>query len=81
VTAEERGERVHVFADELIRKGVDANYPDSIAWPSIGLPDDYLPLIAPPLRAFISEGKRTVAHGGICIEEAIVPFVTMKRFA
>jgi hypothetical protein len=81
VTAEERGERVHVFADELLRKNVGTNYPGSIAWPSIGLPDDYLPLIAPPLRAFITEGKRTVAHGGICIEEAIVPFVTITRSA
>ena len=81
VTAEERGERVHVFTDELLRKNVGDNYPGSIVWPSIGLPDDYLPLIAPPLRAFISQGKRTVAHGGICIEEAIVPFVTITRSA
>lgn len=44
-----------------------------------GLPEDYLALIAPCLRAFIGEGKRTVAHGGICIEEAIVPFVTITR--
>lgn len=79
VTADERGERVHVFSDEQLRKNVSANYPGSIEWPSIGLPDDYLALIAPPLRAFISEGKRTVAHGGICIEEAIVPFVTITR--
>jgi hypothetical protein len=79
VTADERGERVHVFSDEQLRKNVSANYSGSIEWPSIGLPDDYLALIAPPLRAFISEGKRTVAHGGICIEEAIVPFVTITR--
>jgi len=53
----------------------------SALWPSIGLPDDYFALIAPPLRAFIGEGKRTVAHGGICIEEVIVPFVTVVRSA
>lgn len=79
VTADERGERVHVFQDARLRTKVGADYPGSIIWPSIGLPDDYLALIAPPLRAFIGEGKRTVAHGGICIEEAIVPFVTMTR--
>jgi hypothetical protein len=50
------------------------------AWPNIGLPDNYLALIAPPLRAFIGEGKRTVAHGGICIEETIVPVITVTRF-
>jgi hypothetical protein len=33
-------------------------------------------LIAPPGRAFIGERRRTVAHGGTCIEEVVVPFVT-----
>jgi len=78
-TADERGERVHVFSNAILRANVATNYAGSIIWPNIGLPDDYLALIAPPLRAFIGEGKRTVAHGGICIEEAIVPFVTVTR--
>jgi PglZ domain len=78
-TADERGERVHVFSDALLRSNVAEKYPGSLEWPCIGLPEDYLALIAPPLRAFIGEGKRTVAHGGICIEEAIVPFVTIAR--
>ena len=80
-TADERGERVHVFPDTLLRPSVAAKYQGSIEWPNIGLPDNYLALIAPPLRAFIGEGKRTVSHGGICIEEAIVPFVTVTRSA
>jgi hypothetical protein len=80
-TAEERGERVHVFPDALLRSSVAAKYQGSVEWPNIGLPDNYLALIAPPLRAFIGEGKRTVAHGGTCIEEAIVPFVTVLRSA
>jgi hypothetical protein len=80
-TAGERGERVHVFPDALLRSSVAAKYPGTIEWPNIGLPDNYLALIAPPLRAFIGEGKRTVAHGGICIEEVIVPFITVTRSA
>ena len=78
-TADERGERVHVFSDALLRANVADKYPGSLQWPTIGLPDDYLALIAPPLRAFVGERKRTVAHGGTCIEEAIVPFVTIAR--
>ena len=78
-TADERGERVHVFSDALLRSNVAEKYPGSLEWPCVGLPDDYLALIAPPVRAFIGEGKRTVAHGGICIEEVIVPFVTIAR--
>jgi hypothetical protein len=78
-TAEQRGERVHVFSDALLRSNISTKYSGSIEWPNIGLPDDYLALIAPPLCAFIGDGKRTVAHGGICIEEAIVPFITITR--
>lgn len=78
-TAEERGERVHVFSDPLLRSNIAEKYPGSLEWPCIGLPEDYLALIAPPLRAFISDGKRTVAHGGICIEEAIVPCVMIAK--
>lgn len=79
VTADERGERVHVFPDALLRSNVAAKYPGSFEWPSVGLPEDYFPLIAPPLHAFIREGRRTVAHGGICIEETIVPFITVAK--
>jgi hypothetical protein len=78
-TADERGERVQVFRDALLRSNVASKYSGSLEWPNIGLPEEYLGLMAPPLRAFIGEGKRTVAHGGICIEEIIVPFVTVTR--
>lgn len=78
-TADERGERVHVFPDALLRSNVAAKYPETIEWPNIGLPDDYFALLAPPLRAFIGEGRRTVAHGGLCLEEVIVPLITLTR--
>lgn len=81
VTADERGERVHVFPDALLRSNIAIQYPGTIEWPSIGLPEDYYALMAPPRRAFITEGRKTVAHGGISIEEAIVPFVTVARSA
>lgn len=75
--ADSRGERVHVFADDLIRKKVQQDYPQTIAWPQIGLPDDYRALIASGRGAFVSEGARNVSHGGISLEELFVPFVTV----
>lgn len=80
-TAHERGERVHVFPDAGLRQQVAAQYPGAIPWPAIGLPDDYFPLLAPPRRAFIPAGKRTVAHGGIALEELVVPFIHITRRA
>lgn len=77
--AEVRGERVRIFSDELLRKKVKASFPDSIEWPSVGLPDDFLPLIAPDRTAFVGEGARIVTHGGISLEEVIVPLIHIQR--
>jgi hypothetical protein len=77
--ADERGERAHVFRDDATRAQVAASFPGSISWPATGLPDDYLALIAPLRRAFIADGKRTVAHGGISIEEVVVPLIRIVR--
>lgn len=78
VVADERGERVHVFRDDLTREQVHREYSQSLCWPRIGLPEDYRPLLATGRAAFIGEGTRTVAHGGIALEEVIVPFVTIR---
>jgi hypothetical protein len=75
--ADARGERVHVFADDLMRKKVQDKYPSTIAWPQIALPNDYRALIASDRRAFITEGARSVGHGGIALEELFVPFITV----
>ncbi|MBK5966798.1 hypothetical protein CCR95_22660 [Thiocystis minor] len=77
--ADERGERVHVFPHPLTREKIHQEYPDTYPWPSLGLPDDYLPLLAAGRSAFIPKGKRIVGHGGIALEEVIVPFVRLTK--
>lgn len=73
--ADARGERVHVFADDIMRRKVQEQYPQTIAWPQVALPEDYRALIASERRAFITEGARNVGHGGIALEELFVPFI------
>ena len=78
--ADLRGVRVRVYPDELLRtQQAKGPFSDAIEWPAIGLPEDFFPLLAPRRSAFISEGKRTVAHGGISIEEVIVPLIQIER--
>lgn len=79
VIAEQRGERAHVFTDESIRCAVHHSFSKSVIWPSIGLPAGYLPLIAQGRNAFIGELENTVCHGGIAIEEVIVPYIRVTR--
>jgi hypothetical protein len=77
--ADQRGERVRVYPDTVLRSRVKTHFPDAIEWTPIGLPSDFLPLLAPGRTAFVTEGEKTVAHGGACIEEVIVPLVRIGR--
>jgi len=79
--ADLRGERVRVFPDEQLRSRVKASFPDAIEWPPLGLPEDFQPLLAPSRFAFIRDGERIVGHGGISIEELVVPLVHIERNA
>lgn len=77
--AERRGERVRIYSDSLLRERVRRRFPSALPWPSLGLPEDYLALIAPARQAFVRQGEHIVSHGGISIEEVIVPFIQVER--
>jgi len=78
-TAELRGERVRVYSDPRLRDQIKERFPESLEWPPVGLPEDYLALIASNRAAFVRAGERFVGHGGISIEELLVPFVQIDR--
>ncbi len=77
--ADRRGERVRVYSDYRLRAQVKERFPKALEWPSVGLPEDYLALIAPNRAAFVREGETLVSHGGITVEELLVPFVQIDR--
>lgn len=77
--ADLRGERVRVYPTADLRSKVKASFPMSLEWNPVGLPDDYLALLAPPGQAFMQEHRSTVGHGGASIEEIIVPLVQIER--
>ncbi len=77
--ADLRGERVRVYSDPKLRAQIKERFPESLEWPSVGLPEDYLALIAPNRAAFVREGETLVGHGGISIEELLVPLVQIDR--
>jgi len=77
--ADLRGERVRVYPDRVLRRKMKERFPDAREWDTIGLPGDYLALLAPCRRAFVQETQLTVSHGGISVEELIVPLVQIER--
>lgn len=77
-TADVRGERVRVYPDKLLRSLVKNEFATAIEW-QFGLPPQYLPLLAPRRQAFIRQGEKIVAHGSTCVEELIVPFISIYK--
>ena len=79
VLVETRGKRARVYDRPEFREEVLAKFPGSIRWPNFGLPPTRHALLAGDLKAFTNDGYEIVAHGGIAIEEVIVPFVSIMR--
>jgi hypothetical protein len=79
VVADVRGERVRIYPDAALRRRVKDRFPAALEWEPVGLPEDYLALLAPARQAFVQENQRTVSHGGISLEELIVPLVQIER--
>ncbi|MBN2887116.1 MAG: PglZ domain-containing protein, partial [Chromatiaceae bacterium] len=79
VIAETRGERVRVYPTPELRARVAAAFPLAHAWPPVGLPADYVPLIAQGRTAFVTPGETLVGHGGMAIEEVMVPLATFEQ--
>ncbi len=77
--AETQGQRVRVYSNSVLREKTIGERPELEEWPQIGLPDNYLCLLAPKRKAFVNSGDIIVTHGGACIEEVIVPFVSVSR--
>ena len=74
-----RASRVYAFPDQHTRHDQATKFPDTIEWDGAGLPPGYFTLIASKRGAFIDRGARAVTHGGMSLEEVIVPFVSITR--
>ncbi len=79
VIAETRGERVRVYPTPELRAQVAGAFSFAHEWLPVGLPENYFPLVASGSDAFVSPGEAIVGHGGVAIEEVIVPLVKFER--
>ena len=79
VIAETRGQRARVYPTPELRAQVAASFAFAREWQPVGLPPGYFPLVAGGCDAFVKQGTSIVGHGGIAIEEVIVPLVKFSR--
>lgn len=73
VLADMKGERVRAYRSEALAASSQQEL-EAFPFHCSGLPPDLLPVFANDRGAFIARGERIVAHGGISVEELIVPF-------
>lgn len=80
VMAENRGQRVRVYPQQSLRDSAferralhcerfDAGF----------LPEGFHPLYSKGRRAFVKEGEIVVAHGGLSLDELLVPWVVIRN--
>lgn len=78
VGAELRGERVRAYRNETARADAAQANPNTAHIDVPGLPSNFLPLFAQGRGAFLPKGDQVVVHGGMSLEELIVPFVKVS---
>jgi len=79
VAPELRGERVRTYrSDAQASESLAAN-PNSYRLDIAGLPANFMALFSSGRTAFMQQGEPAVVHGGISVEELLVPFVKITR--
>jgi hypothetical protein len=79
VSAEIRGERVRTYRSESLAAESAVSNPNSYRLEISGLPSNFLTLFAGGRTAFIPQGEQTVVHGGLSLEELLVPFIKVSK--
>jgi len=79
VTVETRGERTRIYETDIFRRDVMKQFPEAMSYECSGLPTGFFPLFLNGRKAFITKDEKTISHGGLCLEEVIVPLIKISR--
>jgi hypothetical protein len=76
--AETRGKRARLYEDRRTAEAIQAKFPQTHLWDSKGLLPRNIHALMPQERAAFATAKTTVvSHGGMTLDEVVVPFVIM----
>jgi hypothetical protein len=74
--AQTRGKRARLYNDRLAAQRVQQAFPETLLWESDSLlPEGMCALMPRGRGAFALSGEKVVTHGGLTVDEVIVPFV------
>lgn len=80
LTAQTRGKRARLYNDRRAAQRVQTSFPETILWQADGLLPDTLTALMPEGRqAFTTFNETVVTHGGLTVDEVIVPFIKIQK--
>lgn len=80
ILAQTRGKRARIYEDHLAASRVQESFSETILWENDGLLPAHLSVLMPRARnAFAYNGEVVVTHGGITIEEVVIPFIEIRK--
>lgn len=80
VTVITRSKRARIYGSELMARNVQVSFAQTTLWYNDGLLPDTTWVLMPHYNgAFAPTSQRAVSHGGITIDETIVPFIEIKQ--
>lgn len=77
--SETKASRVRIYQSEELRDQAALKSDRSLVWTPKGLPNGLYSLFAPHRASYHAIGKKIVSHGGISLEEVMVPLVKIYR--
>ena len=78
--AQTRGKRARLYQDKLAALRVQNAFANTLLWDDDGvLPDQVTALMPAAREAFAPAGETVVTHGGVTIDEVMVPFVQISK--
>ena len=79
ILAQTRGRRVRIYSDRNIARQTQDAFQPSLLWENDGLlPNDLYAILPGGRGAFVPKNQPVLTHGGVSIDEVIVPFIEIK---
>jgi hypothetical protein len=78
--AQSRGRRARLYTDHRAAENIQSTYDNTMLWEDDGLMPKNLVAVLPTGReAFAEFGEISVTHGGVTIDEIVVPLIELRK--